>query len=304
MASFDPYGILGVASTATQDEIKSAYRKLAKKLHPDLNPGNKKAEAQFKDVNKAYDAIGTPEARAKFDRGETPEQQEEAFRNRRSGPFYQETQSGPGARYSTSFEGFDPSMFESLFGEELYRGRRRSSRGDDQYYSMEIDFNTSVLGGEKEITLPSGSKMRVKIPPGIREGQKLRLAGKGGPGTAKGGSPGDVYVEIRITPSDLFRRVGQDLEIDFPLTISEAILGAELKVPTVDGQVLVKFPKGLNSGARVRIKGKGISSGNGRGDQFAVIKIVMPPKIDPKLEKFFSEWATESPYNPRTGWEK
>jgi DnaJ-class molecular chaperone len=307
--AFDPYSTLGVSAKATQDEIKSAYRKLAKKLHPDLNPGNKKAETQFKDVNKAYDLIGTPENRGKYDRGETTEQQEEAFRNHQSrrgrsrgGPFYQETQGDPGARYSTSFEGFDPSMFESLFGEEIFKGRRRSSRGDDQYYSMEIDFNTSILGGEKEITLPSGNRLRVKIPGGIREGQKLRLAGKGDPGD--GGAPGDIYVEIKISPSKLFRRVGTDIEIDLPLSLSESILGAEVRVPTVDGYVLVKIPKGLSSGARVRIKGKGVPSSGGRGDQYVVVKIVMPEKIDPKLEEAIATWGKDHKYDPRAHWEK
>ncbi len=303
MASFDPYSTLGVSTTATQNEIKSAYRKLAKKLHPDLNPGNKQAEAKFKDVNKAYDLIGIPENRGKYDRGETTEQQEEAFRGRqRGGPFYHESQNNSGARYSTSFEGFDPSIFESLFGEEVYQGRRRSSRGDDQYYSMEIDFNTSILGGEKEITLPSGNRLRVKIPGGIREGQKLRLTGKGDPGN--GGAPGDVYVEIKITPSLMFRRVGTDLEIDLPLSISESVLGAEIKVPTVDGHVLVKIPKGLSSGARVRIKGKGVPSAGGRGDQYVVVKIVMPEKIDSKLEEAIHHWSKDHKYNPRAHWEK
>jgi DnaJ-class molecular chaperone len=308
VASFDPYGTLGVSTKATQDEIKSAYRKLAKKLHPDLNPGNKQAESKFKDVNKAYDLIGTPESRGKFDRGETTEQQEQGYgaprtRRQRGGPFYQETQGGPEARYSTSFEGFDPSMFESLFGEEIYQGRRKSARGDDQYYSMEIDFNTSILGGEKEITLPSGNRLRVKIPGGIREGQKLRLAGKGDP-SAQGGSPGDVYVEIKIAPSAFFRRVGNDLEIDLPLSLSESILGAEVRVPTVDGYVLVKIPKGLSSGARVRIKGKGVPSGGGRGDQYVVVKIVMPNTIDPKLEEAIRLWNNDHKYNPRENWEK
>lgn len=300
--AFDPYSTLGVSTKASQDEIKAAYRKLAKKLHPDLNPGNKSAEAQFKDVNRAYDLVGTPENRGKYDRGET-EQQEEAFRGRsRGGPFYKETQNDSDARYSTSFEGFDPSMFESLFGEEIFKGRRQAPRGDDQYYSMEIGFNTSILGGEKEITLPSGNRLRVKIPEGIREGQKLRLAGKGDPGN--GGAPGDVYVEIKISPSKLFRRVGTDIEIDLPLSLSESILGAEVRVPTVEGHVMVKMPKGLSSGARVRIKGKGVPSSGGRGDQYVVVKIVMPEKIDPKLEEAITTWGKDHKYDPRSHWEK
>lgn len=160
---------------------------------------------------------------------------------------------------------------------------------------MEIDFNTSILGGEKEITLPSGSRLKVKIPAGIREGQKLRLAGA---------EAGDVYVEIKISPSTFFRRISNDLEIDIPVSLSESILGAEVKVPTVDGQVMVKIPRGLSSGARVRIKGKGVPSATGRGDLYAVIKIIMPTEIDSKLEEFISEWSKEKKYNPRSNWEK
>jgi DnaJ-class molecular chaperone len=307
MASFDPYSTLGVTPSATQDEIKSAYRKLAKKLHPDLNPGNKSAETRFKGVNKAYELIGTPEAKTKFDRGETQEQQEEAFRSRRAsgasgGPsYYYETQNDPNARYSSSFEGFDPSAFEDLFGGGGFGRNREQAPGNEQY-SMEIDFNTSILGGEREITLPSGDRLRVKIPPGIREGQKLRLAGKGP--KSRSGKSGDVYVEIRVAPSNLFRRVGTDLEIDLPLSLAEIILGGEVKVPTVGGQIMVKIPKGVSSGSRIRLKGKGVPSNAGLGDLFAIVKIVMPEKIDPELEEFFRKWIEKHNYNPRVQWEK
>jgi DnaJ-class molecular chaperone len=298
MASFDPYSTLGVSKTSTQDEIKAAYRKLAKKLHPDLNPGNKEAESKFKGVNRAYELIGTPEAKLKFDRGETQEQQEEAYR--RGGPsrFY-ETQNDPHARYSNSFEGFDPSIFEDLFGTRA-RGQNRA-RGEDHQYSMEIDFNTSILGAEREITLPGGERLRVKIPPGIREGQKLRFAGKGTKGT--NGQAGDAYVEIKVNPSPLFRRTGTDLEIDLPLSLPEVLLGGEVKVPTVDGQVMVKIPKGINSGSRIRLKGKGVPSNSGPGDLFAVVKIIMPEKIDPDLEDAVRKWNQTHSYNPRTQWE-
>ncbi len=303
----DPYKILGVASTAKQDEIKSAYRKLAKKLHPDLNPGNKNVENKFKEVNNAYELVGTPEARTKFDRGETEDQQRAARRSdgrSRTGgagaqsgesPFYYYETQTPGSRYSSNFEGINPDIFADLFG-----GASRSrSRGgftpppEHSQYAMEVDFQTSILGGEREITLPSGKKLRVKIPAGIKSGTKLRLAGQG--------ENGDALIEITVQPSDQFTRLGNDIEVELPLSLNEVILGGEVRVPTVDGAVMLKVPKGLSSGARIRVKGKGVPSPVGNGDQFAVVKIVMPSTIDSDLEKFMTDWSKEHSYDPRKG---
>ena len=295
MSKQSPYQILGVNESATQDEIKAAYRKLAKKFHPDLNPGNKEAESKFKEINGAYETVGTPEERAKFDRGETPEQQREA-QNRGGGPhphYYYETQK-PGSRYSSNFEGFDPSAFEELFRQYQGQGHgpRRDPAHEDHLYSMEVDFNTSILGGEREITLPTGKKLKVKIPAGIKPGMKLRLANA---------EAGDTYIEINVQPSDTFKRVGNDLELEVPISLSEAVLGGEIKIPTVDGAVLLKIPQGLTTGSRVRVKGKGVPFKEGRGDQFVVVKVVLPSKIDPELESFMKQWSKTHEYNPREG---
>jgi DnaJ-class molecular chaperone len=196
----DPYQVLGLSKTATQEEIKKAYRALAKKNHPDLNPGNKPAEAKFKEIAHAFDQIGTPEARAKFDRGET---------NQGAGPdpsssFYRSQEQG--GRYAHSFDQeMGDDFFESLFGKGRSRGHHRGREssfdypGEDQLYQMEIDFKESILGGEKVITLPNGKKLQVKIPPGVEAGQKLRFSQQGGPGIGKGPA-GDAYVEISVKP--------------------------------------------------------------------------------------------------------
>lgn len=298
----DPYKVLGVAQGATQDEIKNAYRTLAKKLHPDLNPGNKVSENKFKEVSKAYELIGTADMRAKFDRGETDEQQQQQWQNQsRQGPAYHETQR-PGGRYSMNAEDFDPSIFADLFGGARQHARRSNL---DEYFSLEVDFTTAIMGGERDLSLPSGKKLRVKIPAGIKSGTKLRFAGQGAQ-TVREASPGSIYVEILVKPSAQFKRVDNDIEIELPLALHEAILGTELKVPTVDGGVLLKIPAGISAGSRIRIKGKGVPTKQGRGDQFAVVKLVMPSKVDPELEKFAQEWRQTHAYNPRVGqgWEQ
>jgi len=304
----NPYEILGVSSTASQDAIKSAYRKLAKKLHPDLNPGKKDIENKFKDVTWAYEMIGTPEARGKWDRGETQEHAQEfyqqqaargaagGFGTRRGagragqGPFFYETQENPGARYSFSFgNGEAEDLFSNIFG--------GMGRGDanDETYEMEIDFKDSILGAEKEIQLPENRRLTLKTPPGIKPGARLRLAGKGVNG-------GDVYIKINVKPSNQFKRVGNDLEVEFPISLAESVLGGEVKAPTIDGNIMLKVPKGANAGTKLRVRGKGVPIANdGRGDQIVILKVVMPPKVDEDLEKAIRDWSAKHSYNPRTG---
>jgi DnaJ-class molecular chaperone len=290
----NPYEVLGVSKTATQDEIKSAYRKLAKKLHPDLNPGNKEIENKFKEVAAAYELIGTADQRAKYDRGETQEQQQQQWQQQRQysrgqGPFYWETQGGGGdSRYS--FSDIDPEIFESIFGQARGggfggSGRQRQRGPQDSHYQLEIDLKDAVLGAEKEITLPSGKRLKVKIPPGIKSGQKLRLAGQGDGG-------GDAYIEIIERPSEKFRRVGDDLYIDAPISFADAILSGDVIVPTIDGQVSLKIPKGVTTGTKIRVKGKGAPKrGGGRGDQIVNVQIDIPKDIDPQLENAVREWS-------------
>ena len=300
----NPYEVLGVSAKATQDEIKSAYRNLAKKFHPDLNPGNKSAETRFKEISAAYELVGTPENRAKFDRGESEAAQAQ---QPRSGPYYHETQAG-GGRYSQGFGGMDDDIFSSIFeqmGRQGGSGFHGTSdmRGEDVNYKMEVSFRDAALGGEREITLPSGKKIRVKIPAGVHSGVKLRLAGLGEPGVGKAPT-GDAYVELNVLPSPLFKREGNDLEIEVPISVSEAILGAEVKVPTIDGPVLMKIPAGASSGKKLRLAGKGIlnNSTGKRGDQYVVLKLVCPPNADSEIKQAVQAWAHRQTFDARVGW--
>ncbi len=303
----DPYKILGVSRDATQAEIKAAYRKLAKKLHPDLNPGKKDIEAKFKEINNAYDKIETAEARAKFDTGEIQEQHNQQAQKRRRAsqtqgddPFYYSQTQRPGSRYSQNFQGFDPSQFADIFGQQNYE---KPDRTEDSHYSLNIDFKTSILGGEQEIVLPSGKKLLVKIPPGIKSGSKLRLTKQGEPNRS-GTANGVAYIEIQVLASPLYIRKENDLEVSLPLSISEAILGGDVKVSTIDGPVMLHIPKGLTTGSRVRMKGKGVPNKEGRGDQYAVVTIVMPSQVDTELELFMKEWSKTHTYNPRESQER
>lgn len=292
----NPYEVLGLNASATQDEIKSAYRKLAKKFHPDLNPGNKSAEARFKEINAANDLIGSTEAKAKYDRGETESAQaQEQARN-----YYYHTQGGAGnaGRYSQNFEGLDDDIFESIFGSKK---NTRASKVPEELYQLSIDFKDAILGAEKEITFPSGKRLRVKISPGIESGQKLRFAKQGSNG-------GDVYVQINIIPSTIYTRVGNDIESEIVISSIESLVGAEIKVATLEGAVMVKVPPMISSGQKLRISGKGVP---GKGDQLVKIKIVNPSINNaPKDDEFkaaveaLNEWNKRHPFNPRAEQEK
>ena len=291
----DPYHVLGLTKDADQEAIKKSYRKLAKKYHPDLNPGNKDAEKKFKDVSHAFDLIGTPEARAKFDRGEVEEEFAQHGTGRR--PSYYDTQH-EGGRYSFSF-GDDiggADFFENLFGGS--RGHRMDFPGEDVSYKMEVDFIEAALGGEKVITLPDGKNLKVKIPAGIESGKKLRFKGLGRPGNGRG-APGDAYVEINVRPLPGFTRHGKDIEMEVPISFLDAITGTEMEVPTIEGNVLLKIPSGVSSGTRLRIKGKGAGEGENRGHQIVVLKIVMPKEIDPALRTAAENLKGQFNYNPR-----
>ncbi|HEY8279268.1 MAG TPA: DnaJ C-terminal domain-containing protein [Bdellovibrionota bacterium] len=263
----DPYQQLGVSRTASQDEIKNAYRKLAKKFHPDRNPGNKQAEHRFKDINQAYEIVGTPENRAKFDKGE-----------------WGMDEAGAGPRAQPQYE-FDEDFFSGLFG-----GRRRGRAGGfhmpgvDEVYQMEMSLRESILGGEREIRLPSGKRLHVRIPRGVAPGQKLRFQGQGGPGLG-GGAPGDVYVELFLAPDERFTLEGSTLVHELAVPLETAVLGGELAVPTPEGQVQLRIPRHSNSGRRLRVNGKGIhAKGGARGDLLVKLLIVLPEVISAELE--------------------
>jgi DnaJ-class molecular chaperone len=308
-----PYEILGVAENATQDEIKKAYRKLAKKYHPDLNPGNKEAETKFKEVGQAFELIGTEEKRKAYDAGEAEGYDPFGQAGPRRGPFYYQTQEEPGGRYTSSFySNVDEDLFSSIFegmGGAFSgfgsRGRKESAqslKGQDIQYRLEIPFEDSILGAKKEISLGGqGSRLEVKIPAGIRSGSKLRFAGKGHPAPVEGASRGDAYVEITVKESSTFTRQENDIEVTVPISLQEAVLGSEIEVPTVRGPVLMKIPEGCDDRKKLRLKGRGVVNKKRdiQGDQWVRLQIRMPEKIDQDLKEKIESWSKKHPYNPR-----
>lgn len=297
----DPYEILGVARTASQEEIKAAYRKLAKKLHPDLNPGDAKVESRFKDVSAAYELLSDADKRARFDRGEIDASGAETQRG-----FYRaHAGSQEGAKYRShpgagmGQEDID-EILASMFGGGQRRGGGMKMRGQDVSYSLAIDLLDAVKGATKRIVLPEGGQLDVKIPAGIEDGASLRLAGKGGQGFG-GGPAGDAFVTIQVRPHRVFRREGRDIHIDLPITLGEAVLGGPITVPTVGGSVQMTVPRGSSSGKTLRLKGRGLPGKGGSGDQFVHLQIVLPDDPDSELEAFLKEWSARNPYDPRTG---
>jgi DnaJ-class molecular chaperone len=298
--SKNPYSILGVKEDASQDEIKKAYRKLAKKHHPDLNPGNKQNENKFKEISHAYDQVGTPEARAKFDRGETEQTQYQNTDSQKQqwSSFYN-TQKDKG-RYSQSFaDSFgDEDFFEHLFGRSKQGGRKRAAENEDVHYQMDISFADSVKGAEKIITLANGKNLKIKIPPGVAPGAKLRFKGQGSLAD-ESAPPGDAFVQINIIPQEGWSRDGHDVEMELPLSFIESLMGAEISVPTMHGPVMLKIPPGVSTGSKLRIKGKGVITDEIHGNQIVKIKIVMPKHPSSELQNEIKKWGGKFDYNPR-----
>ncbi|MGE3623086.1 MAG: DnaJ C-terminal domain-containing protein [Bdellovibrionales bacterium] len=304
----DPYQTLGVTKTAGADEIKSAYRKLAKKLHPDVNPGRKDIEQKFKEVTAAYDLLSDKDKRARYDRGEI-----DAMGNERaysggdgnpyagSGGWRGYSQAGSNEGFS-QFSGIDDIFSEFLGGTANRRGGKAGPppRGADVTYSLAIPFIEACLGGKRRVTLTSGKTIEVTIPPGINEGHKLRLRGQGMGGMGMG--TGDAIIEMHIEPHPYFVRKNKDIHLEVPVSLPEAVLGADVRVPTLDGHVTVKVPKGANTGSTLRLKGKGVPvQGGGAGDMFVKLKIAMPDQPTPDLAEFIEKWAKKNPYDPRKG---
>ena len=290
MAS-DPYTVLGVKRDASQEDIQKAYRKLAKKLHPDLNPGNKKAEEQFKEITAAYDLLGDAAKRARFDRGEIDASGQE----RPQQHFYRDFAEGGGHAYSSDAGFSDFAGAEDIISEIFGRQGRSENvrrRGPDVHYQLSLSFLDAVNGGKQQLKLPDGSTLDVTIPPGIRNGQVLRLRGKGRPGR-NGGPAGDALIEIEVRPHPVFKRKGDDIHVELPIPLDDAVLGGKISVPTPSGPVTMTVPKWSNIGTVLRLKGKGVPRANGApGDEYVMLKVMLPDKPDPELERLITQWRS------------
>lgn len=303
----DPYQVLGVSKTASADEIKKAYRRLAKKLHPDLNPGNAKIAEQFKEVSAANDILSDPDKRRRFDAGEIDaagnERAPRGFHARgggaHAGGFGGGAGFGAGAsggRYQQRFnfedlfgggDGDAGGIFADFFGQGA---RSRTTRGNDVRVRLTLPLREAARGTTKSARLPTGRVLEVRIPAGVQDGQTLRLKGQGMPGE-NGGASGDAFVEIAVAPDDAFTVKGQDVHVDVKVPLRDAVLGGSVTVPTLDGMATVKVPKSASSGQVLRLKGKGIKdpkSGK-TGDQYVHILIVLPAEDLERLEALFRE---------------
>lgn len=300
----DPYKVLGIAKTATHDEIKKAYRKLVRKLHPDLHPGDAGVLAEFKSVSAAHDLLSDPETRRRFDAGEIDAQGHE----RPERQFYRHyADQDAGRRYDPNpgTADFDSAsdLFSDLFGRRQGSGtdyrQEFSARGPDLRYTLEIDFLDAATGAKSSVTMPDGNRIEISFPPGTRDGQTFRLRGKGGPGFGKG-PVGDALVTVTVRPHPVFTRDGENIEVELPITFDEAVLGGKIEVPTISGPVSMTIPRGVSSGHRLRLKGKGIATGQGAaGDQFLRLRIVLPDRIDATMEHLATQWRAHAAFDPR-----
>lgn len=296
----DPYKVLGVKKEASADEIRSAYRKLAKKHHPDLNPGNKAAEETFKAVSGAYDLLSDAEKRGKYDRGEidasgAEKPQAQSWRDYASGH--------PGERYAysqTGGMGGNNADFEDLFANIFNQRQRGPAKGQDHHYTLSVEFLEAVSGGIKRLTLPGGQTLDVKIPPGTEDGDTLRLRGKGEPGL-QNGPAGDALIEIQIAPHKFYKRIGNNIHMDVPISFKEAVLGAKITIPTPTGSVAMTIRPGSESGTEMRLRERGVPAhGNHKaGDLHVKLNVVVGP-ADENLKDFLQGWD-QSNFNPREG---
>lgn len=315
----DPYAALGLDKTADAAAIKKAYRKIARKDHPDLNPDDPAAEARFKAANAAYELLKDPDTRARFDKGEIhADGSERAPRG-----YYRDAAGGPQDSYSRSgfggagsggaqgdFGGIDP---EDIFAAFSRRGRgggdpfagfaggtRYEMPGQDLRYTLEVPFLDAVRGTKTRITLPEGGNLSVTIPASASDGLTLRLRGKGGPGHGNGPS-GDAYVTLAVADDAVFSREGDDIHTTLDISLDEAVLGAKVPAPTIGGEVSVTVPAGASSGRILRLRGRGVQrrKSTEKGDQLIELRIVMPPKIDDELRNFMESWRKTHAYDPR-----
>jgi len=328
----DPYEVLGVDRKASAADIKSAFRGLAKKLHPDANKNDPKAASRFAEINAAYEILGTDDKRKAYDRGEidaegkprfqgfhpgagarpgggfTPEGDFETFSFGPEG-FTRTTRRGRGGGGFGGFEDILKEAFGSMggagggAGPRVHRGgaafeAEDLGSGADVTAALTITLPDAAHGVAQRLRLPSGKDVEVKIPAGIADGQQVRLRGQGMPGPS---GAGDVLITVSIAPHAIFTLEGADLRLDLPITLDEAALGAKVRVPTLDKPVEITIPAWTSSGRTFRLKGKGFPAKAGRGDLFATVRIVLPERSDPGLEALMQKWRTEKPYDPRKG---
>lgn len=309
----DLYQELGVSRSAGGDEIRRAFRKLAKELHPDRNPGDKKSEERFKKVSAAFDILGDEDKRKKYDRGQIDANGHETM-----GAGFDPFSRGGGQRgrhggaggyqgqaEGMQFEGVDLNdILGEMFGEQRRaRGfgggfKQPPQKGQDVRATLQIDIEDAVRGAKKRISFSDGRTIDVTIPKGAHEGQVLRLKGQGAPGR---GGAGDALIELKFSAHPIYRREGDALVMDLPVSFPDAVLGAKIEAPTPDGTVALTVPKGANSGATLRLKGRGLPDAGGgkRGDLLARVMVMLPDPADPELDALAERWRAEKPYAPK-----
>ena len=291
----DPYEVIGVARNATAEELRTAYRRLAKKLHPDLNPGDLHAEAKFKELSAGYDLISDPEKRKRFDRGEI----DGTGAERPQRQYYKDFAGAANADEAYA----NHSAFADLDGAgdifaELFRRQTRTSPGADLHYHLAIDFLDAINGATRRLTASDGGSIDVVVPAGIQGGQTLRLRGKGAPPPGEG-RPGDALIDVSVRPHRFFVRDGDDIHLELPITLKEAVLGAKVNAPTPSGAVTVTVPKGSNTGSILRLRGKGVTRQGARGDELITLRIMLPAQPDASLEMLLANWTPTIEYDPR-----
>lgn len=312
MPQQDYYQALGVSRDATQEQIRKAFKKIARENHPDAKPDDPAAAQRFKQAAEAYDVLGDAEKRKKYDQfganwkhvqeGRAPYGGADPFRQ--GGPVDIDLQDIFGGRGAVDLEQLFGGMFGGGGG-----GRRtapRAQRGENLSTAIHVPFHTAAVGGNYDLTLNrdgQAERLSVKIPPGIEDGQTIRLAGQGHPGF-QGGPNGDLLVTVRVSPHPYFRREGRNILVDVPVTVAEAVLGGKIDVPTLtDGILTMTLPPGTASGSKLRLKGKGLANprGGSAGDQLVVIKIVPPKDLDDRSEELIREFSERNPQSIRSG---